>query len=99
MQLRRSFETTWARPHGCGGGGLLEVLKSRRCPHDAAGAVLLAIMSFDRFSATCGCSGDNEDVAAVERYVRTSQLFERLVSTRNRRVLIPIEIINHRSAK
>ncbi|AKI02312.1 putative peptidoglycan binding protein,Sel1 repeat protein [Hoeflea sp. IMCC20628] len=48
-----------------GGGGLLEVLKSRRRPiMMAAGAVLLAIMSFPIVSGLV--SGDNEDVAAVE---------------------------------
>jgi len=48
-----------------GGGGMLEVLKSRRRPIlMAAGAVLLAVMSYPLVSGLL--SGDREDVAAVE---------------------------------
>lgn len=48
-----------------GGGGMLEVLKSRRRPIlMAAGAVLLAIMSFPLVSGLL--SGGNEEIAAVE---------------------------------
>jgi len=48
-----------------GGGGMLEVLKSRRRPIlMAAGAVLLAIMSYPLVSGLL--SGGNEDIAAVE---------------------------------
>jgi len=48
-----------------GGGGMLEVLKSRRRPIlMAAGAVLLAVMSYPLVSGLL--SGNGEDVAAVE---------------------------------
>ena len=48
-----------------GGGGMLEVLKSRRRPIlMAAGAVLLAIMSFPLVSGLL--SGGNEEIVAVE---------------------------------
>ncbi|MCY0093391.1 peptidoglycan-binding protein [Hoeflea ulvae] len=48
-----------------GGGGLLEVLKSRRRPiMMAAGAVLLAIMSFPLVSGLV--TGDNDETAAIE---------------------------------
>ncbi|WP_417418057.1 peptidoglycan-binding protein [Hoeflea sp.] len=48
-----------------GGGGMLEVLKSRRRPIlMAAGAVLLAVMSFPLVSGLL--SGGNEEISAVE---------------------------------
>ncbi|MEM5471447.1 peptidoglycan-binding protein [Hoeflea sp. AS60] len=56
---------TIGKSNKSGGGGMLEVLKSRRRPIlMAAGAVLLAIMSYPLVSGLL--SGDNENIAAVE---------------------------------